>query len=110
MKLNAKKLKQLEKDSEILGPGVDLGPSRALTEDESSAIDNKAGLQMISLRLPVSTIEQVKALAAKEGLKYQPYLRRYIIKHAQEANSEKVKELDAHIREIVREELRKTGT
>ncbi len=82
--MKSKALKQIEKDSENLAPGFNLGSSRQLTKAEAEALDSKAGLQMISLRLPLKTVEKLKFLAEKEGIKYQPYIRKHLMKLATE--------------------------
>lgn len=61
--------------------------SRALGADESyvgipadnsaieTSVDESMGLQMISIRLPKSLIEDFKTIAKFEGLGYQPLMR-----------------------------------
>jgi hypothetical protein len=48
-------------------------PSTAI---EEKAVDDALGLQLISIRLPKAMIEDLKFLANREGLGYQPLIRR----------------------------------
>jgi len=47
------------------------------------AIDEKLGLQAISIRLPKSTIDAYKALAKMHGVGYQPLMRDAICRWAE---------------------------
>jgi hypothetical protein len=42
------------------------------------AMDEAAGLKMISIRLPVALIDSLKQLAAQEGIGYQALVRRVL--------------------------------
>jgi len=107
MKMKSKTLKLILKDSEKLGPGVDLGLSRKMTPEESSELDRKAGLQMISLRLPVQAIKKLKELAEKEGIKYQPYIRKNLLKLANEGEIRSLTE--SRVVELIEQRLKKMG-
>ena len=85
-------------------------PSRPLSKEETDALLLKVGLQSINLRLPIEVINKLKIAAEGDGLKYQPYIRRLLVQHVNSQDNLKRKdELRAEIREIVREELAKTG-
>ncbi|MBN9395778.1 MAG: hypothetical protein J0H83_11085 [Candidatus Melainabacteria bacterium] len=44
-------------------------------------IDDALGLQLVSVRLQKKLIKDLKELAKKEGLGYQPYLRQILTNH-----------------------------
>ena len=46
--------------------------STAATEEDEAALDEAMALQMISIRLPQSVVENLKTMAKKEGIGYQP--------------------------------------
>lgn len=46
-------------------------------------IDEALGLQPISIRLPKRLIEDLKLIARKEGLGYQPLVRRVLLRFAE---------------------------
>ncbi len=79
---------------------------RTMSQEETDAILSKTGLQSINLRLPTDVIEKLKNKAKKEGLKYQPYVRKLLIQHVNIDANEKDK-LRADIRELIKEELDK---
>ena len=62
--------------------GRDEGSVRAvkLTTEQQQAIDSSAGLQMISIRLPTSLIEDFKFLGDVHGLKYQTLMRQILMR------------------------------
>jgi predicted DNA binding CopG/RHH family protein len=49
--------------------------------DEELEIDDALGLQLVSVRLQKTLIKDLKELAVKEGLGYQPYLRQILTKY-----------------------------
>ena len=46
-------------------------------------VDDALGLQLISIRLPKGLIEDLKLIATKEGLGYQPLVRRVLLRFAE---------------------------
>ena len=50
--------------------------------EDDRALDEAMELQMISVRLPKALIDDLKFLAAREGLKYQPLMRRVLTRFA----------------------------
>ncbi len=48
-----------------------------------SEVDSALGLQMISVRLPRKLIDDLKLIANKEGLGYQPLMRRVLMRFAE---------------------------
>jgi predicted DNA binding CopG/RHH family protein len=61
---------------------------RVLKVEEQERLEEKAGLEMISLRLPVDTIKKFKTMAEKEGIKYQPFMRRVLMQYAKTVKSQ----------------------
>jgi len=55
--------------------------SVAASPEEEQEIADAAGLQMISIRLPVSMVEELKLRAKSAGVKYQPYIRQLLMQH-----------------------------
>ena len=72
---------QLFKESEEWEQGKRGLESKAVSAEEAAKIDEGLGLQMISIRLPVETINNLKHLAGDEGIGYQPYIRKLLIEH-----------------------------
>ena len=60
----------------------DLGNSEehavVLGAEHEKALDESLAMQLISIRLPRALIEELKFIAAKEGLGYQPLMRRVL--------------------------------
>jgi predicted DNA binding CopG/RHH family protein len=58
----------------------------AVDWEETKRFYDRAGLKMISIRLPVDVVDQLKKLAAHDGLNYQPFVRsiltKYVRKHS----------------------------
>jgi len=52
-----------------------------VSAEEELEIDDALGLQLVSVRLQKTLIKDLKELAVKEGLGYQPYLRQILTKH-----------------------------
>ncbi len=61
---------------------------KASTEREK-ALDERLGLQTISIRLQKSLIDDLKVLAEEDGIGYQPYMRQILMRHVRKAYSEK---------------------
>jgi predicted DNA binding CopG/RHH family protein len=55
--------------------------AKAVPEELELEMDEALGLQLVSVRLQKSLIKDLKELAVKEGLGYQPYLRQILTKH-----------------------------
>jgi len=63
--------------------GEDMDKAKASTASRSKAVDEALELQMISIRLPKSVIEDFKLIAEVEGLGYQPLMRTALIRFAE---------------------------
>lgn len=65
----------------------DLGASEehvaVVPDKEDAAIDDQLGLQAISIRLPKSLIAQLKEIAARHEIGYQPMVRDLLNRFAQ---------------------------
>ena len=55
--------------------------AKVVPADLELEMDDALGLQLVSVRLQKSLIKDLKELAVKEGLGYQPYLRQILTKH-----------------------------
>lgn len=53
------------------------------TDAHASQVDDALALQMISIRLPRALISDLKLIAEKEGLGYQPLIRRVLTRFSQ---------------------------
>ena len=69
------------------------GRQRSLCEViplDGKAIDKALGLKAISIRLQTNMIDELKAIAARDGIGYQPLIKRVLarfIEEEQKANS-----------------------
>lgn len=59
------------------------------------ALDEAMGLQSISIRLQKALIDDLKDLAAHDGIGYQPYVRQILMRHVRREKAEHRK----HIKE-----------
>jgi hypothetical protein len=65
--------------------GGDPKYARRVSAKEDKALDDSLGLQAISIRLQKDLLKQLKGMAQKEGLGYQPFIRHILTKYAREA-------------------------
>lgn len=56
--------------------------SAILSTRQHNEIDDALDLQLISVRLPKALIDDLKFIAENEGLKYQPLMRRVLLRFA----------------------------
>lgn len=54
--------------------------AKPVSKEHQAAVDDALELQMISIRLPKSLISDLKLIAEKEGLGYQPLMRRVLMR------------------------------
>ncbi len=82
-------------------------------KDESDAVDSALGLQLISIRLQGSLIEDLKELAVQEGLGYQPLMRmvltRYVKENEHKLVNHKVLRERAKFKEAIEDTNRRYG-
>lgn len=74
------KMPECKFESGELGNSVE--HAKAVSAQHSAEVDESLGMQMISIRLPKSLIEDLKYLASREGLGYQPLMRRVLMRYA----------------------------
>lgn len=77
-------------------------------KDEGDAVDSALGLQLISIRLQGSLIEELKELAVQEGLGYQPLMRMVLTRYVKE-NEHKLASRKAKLREAIKDTDRRYG-
>lgn len=58
--------------------GASATHTKHVAPEHVEAMDEAAGLKMISIRLPVALIDSLKQLAAREGIGYQALVRRVL--------------------------------
>jgi hypothetical protein len=81
--MTAEKLKSNTAKWEEGELGQSPGHMGVVPENEELEIDDALGLQLVSVRLQKTLMKDLKELAIKEGLGYQPYLRQVLTKHVQ---------------------------
>lgn len=62
---------------------------RRASPAREKVLDERLGLQTISIRLQKSLIDILKNLAEEDGIRYQPYIRQILTRHARKVSSEK---------------------
>ena len=71
----------------------DLGASekyvRKASPDRERVLDERLGLQTISIRLQKSLISNLKKLAEDDGIGYQPYMRQVLMRHVRQIEQER---------------------
>ena len=67
-------------DSGMLGEDSEHASVSQRTDGKE--LDDALELQLISIRLPKAMIEDLKFIADKEGMKYQPLIRRVLMRFA----------------------------
>ncbi len=98
MKINRKEMPHKD-DSELWENGT-LGESAEhaveVSDELDKAIDDGLGLEMISIRLQKALIADLKGLASKHGIAYQPFIRMVLTKYVANAKrSERVMKVPA---------------
>lgn len=63
--------------------GEDMSSAKVASAETTRAINDALGLQMISIRLPKSVIEDFKVIAQIEGVGYQPLMRTALVRFAE---------------------------
>lgn len=63
--------------------GENLESARVASPELSAEIDAALGMQMISIRLPKSVIDDFKVMAQIDGVGYQPLMRTALIRFAE---------------------------
>ena len=68
---------------------------RKASPEHEKSLDDKLNLQIISIRLQKSLIEDLKDLAGDDGLGYQPYIRQILTQHVRNEKRKREKHLRA---------------
>lgn len=66
---------------------------RKASPEHEKSLDDKLDLQIISIRLQKSLIEDLKDLAGEDGLGYQPYIRQILTHHVRNEKRKREKHL-----------------
>jgi uncharacterized protein (DUF4415 family) len=86
--------KSSDDDGELWESGQ-LGASeehvRRVSPEKTKAIHDALGLQPVTVRLQKELVEQLKVLAKKEGLGYQPLIRHILTRYVRENAKENEK-------------------
>ena len=86
-----------KKHSEDAWENRELGATESFVRKSSSsrekALDDKTGLQIISIRLQKNLIDDLKDLASEDGLGYQPYIRQLLTQHVRNEKRKRDKQL-----------------
>ncbi len=84
--------------------------SIAASNQDETALDDAMELQMISIRLPQSVVENLKAMAKKEGIGYQPYTRQLLIHHTQgDGETGKLHDLEKRLKSVEKAVFKKAA-
>ena len=78
--------------------GEDLNSAQIVSEERTAQIQEAAELQMISIRLPKSVIEDFKVIAQIEGVGYQPLMRIALMRYAECEAKRVMREYAANLR------------
>lgn len=60
---------------------------RAVSPEKTKEIQDALGLQPVTVRLQKELVEQLKVLAKKEGLGYQPFIRHILTRYVRDIAS-----------------------
>ncbi|GAB2531181.1 hypothetical protein [Simplicispira piscis] len=63
--------------------GENMESAKVVSSETERAIQDALGMQLISIRLPKSVIEDFKVIAQIEGIGYQPLMREALIRYAE---------------------------
>jgi uncharacterized protein (DUF4415 family) len=63
--------------------GENLKSARVVSEEVTKEIQEAAGMQLISIRLPKSVIDDFKVIGQIEGIGYQPLMREALMRFAE---------------------------
>lgn len=62
---------------------------RKASPNREKALDERLGLQTISIRLQKNLIDSLKRLAGEDGIGYQPYVRQVLMRHVRHVDHER---------------------
>ena len=69
--------------------GASEGHVRKSSPEREKTLDDRLGLQTISIRLQKSLIDNLKKLADDDGIGYQPYVRQVLMRHVRNIEHER---------------------
>lgn len=87
MKTMHKKSKKEAWDNRELGASED--HVRKASPEREKALDQRLGLQTISIRLQKNLIDNLKSLAEEDGIGYQPYVRQILMRYVRQVLDER---------------------
>lgn len=70
-------------DNGELGRDMDHANQATLSKQDVDLINDAAGLQMISIRLPTTLIDDFKFIAAHNGIRYQTLMRQVLARFSE---------------------------
>lgn len=63
--------------------------ARKVSAERENTLDDRLGLQSISIRLQKKLIDNLKKLAEADGIGYQPYVRQILTRHVRQIEHER---------------------
>lgn len=72
--------------------GENLESAKPASAEMERAVNDALGLQLISIRLPKSVIEDFKVIAQIEGIGYQPLMREALVRYAESESKRMMRE------------------
>lgn len=72
--------------------GENLESTRIVSGENERAVQESLGMQLISIRLPKSVIEDFKVIAQIEGIGYQPMMREALVRFAESESKRMMRE------------------
>src|SRR5579883_492423 len=94
MKNTRKKFTESQWENRTLGATEKF--ARKASKKHEEKLDDKLGLQSISIRLQKNLIDDLKEIAKEDGLGYQPYIRQILTQHVRN----EIKRPNKHLRII----------
>lgn len=70
-------------DTGELGRDIEHAVQADLSKQDTDAINEAAGLQMISIRLPISLIDEFKFISSHHGVRYQTLMRQVLTRFSE---------------------------
>lgn len=78
MSKNSEKIEGTNEAWESEKLGNDMEHAELASHEAQTALDNATGLKPVSIRLPVSLIDELKIIADHNKIGYQPLIRKYL--------------------------------
>ena len=74
---------------------------RKVSPKREKALEEKLGLQIISIRLQKNLVDDLKDFAGENGLGYQPYVRQLLTQHVRSEKIKRTKHLRACLKSFM---------